>query len=114
MMMMIKRLPAALAAAALCSMVGVAQAQPAYNTDAPDATGQYRFQPAPPGAPTVQDVNPTATHADEVPLSRSEVRAETRAAMRENQIPHGEMSTPEQDKGAQHSMTPLERGEPTR
>jgi len=123
---MSKRLPAALTAAALCSLFGAPHAQ---TTDAPDPTGQERYQlpsgappsgPAdalPSSTPTLSPPMSTPTYETSVPInreliphSRGDVQAETRAAMRARQIPHGELSTPEQDKGSERALTPFERG----
>ena len=104
--MMSKRLPAALTAAALCSLFGALHAQ---TSDAPDATGQERYQvPMPASDPAPSPVVPI--HRELIPQSRSDVQAETLAAMRSRQIPHGELSTPEQDKGSERALAPFERG----
>ena len=145
--MMSKRLPSALTAAALCSLFGALHAQ---TTDAPDPTGQQRYQ-QPIGAPQAEPSSAPQTEPSSVPQSepnrvpqnepadvlpgtrpamsppltepvspvpvsrdvtpsRGDVQAETRAAMRSRQIPHGELSTPEQDKGSQRALAPFERG----
>ena len=113
--MMSKRLPAALTAAALCSLFGALHAQ---TSDAPDATGQERYQspmPASDPAPSRTISVPTSEtlvpiQRESIPQSRSDVQAETLAAMRSRQIPHGELSTPEQDKGSERALAPFERG----
>lgn len=114
--MMSKRLPAALTAAALCSLFGALHAQ---TSDAPDATGQERYQspmPASEPAPSPTISVPTTSETvvpiqrETIPQSRSDVQAETLAAMRSRQIPHGELSTPEQDKGSERALAPFERG----
>ena len=126
-MHMTKRLSAALTAAALCSMVGALHAQSMTTTDAPDPTGQERYQqpsgtpPSEPSdtgpamrAPAVAPSNEAGAIVDQgsAPVSRSDTQKETRAAMRANQIPRGELSTPDQDKGGERALTPTERGMP--
>ena len=123
--MMSKKLPAALTAAALCSLFGALHAQ---TTDAPDPTGQQRYQqpsgmpaaepetlppssstPAP-AAPVIVYETSTPVMAGDAVLSRTDVQSDTRQAMRARAIPAGELSTPEQDKGSERALTPYERG----
>jgi len=99
---MTTRLHATLAALALCSASGLALAQ--YQTDTSDPTGQTQYK-----SPEPAEITPPASYREGT-VTRDDVRAETRSAMRANLIPHGELSTPEQDKGAERGMTMVERG----
>ena len=49
----------------------------------------------------------TSASPDYAMPTRAEVRAETKAMMRAGTIPHGELSTAYQDKGAQIGSTPF-------
>jgi hypothetical protein len=120
---MSKRLPAALTAAALCTLFGALHAQ---TTDAPDPTGQERYQlpsgtPASEPAEALPSSTPTVSppivyetsvpiNREMIPSSRTDVQSDTRAAMRARAIPRGELSTPEQDKGSDRALAPFERG----
>jgi len=122
MHMMSKRLPAALTAAALCTLFGALHAQ---TSDAPDPTGQQRYQ-QPSGAPPSEPAEalPSSTpvappivyetsvpiNRETIPSSRTDVQSDTRAAVRARAIPRGELSTPEQDKGSDRALAPFERG----
>ena len=99
---MTTKLHGTLAALALCGMSGFAFAQ--YQTDTADPTGQTQYK-----SPEPAEITPPAIQTEGA-VTRSDVRAETRSAMRANLIPHGELTTPEQDKGAERGMTMLERG----
>jgi hypothetical protein len=100
---MSKRLPAAIATAALCSIFGTAYAQQSPMTPEPTT------EPQPVIVPSIT-TSTTIYQRAEMPSERGEVKAETLSAMRSSQIPHGELSTPEQDKGAERGLSPLERG----
>ena len=97
------KLHAALAALALCGTSGLALAQ--YQTDTPDPTGQTVYK-----SPEPAEITPPSVAYVPGAATRDEVRAETRSAMRANLIPHGELSTPDQDKGGGRELTPVERG----
>ena len=97
------KLHATIAALALCGASGLALAQ--YQTDAPDPTGQTVYK-----SPEPAEITPPSVTYGPGAMTRDEVRAETRSAMRANLIPHGELSTPEQDKGGVRELTPVERG----
>jgi hypothetical protein len=124
---MSRRLTTALAAAALCGL-GAAYAQTTYDPapadnprnmpadvtpDSPAVAPPLSTEGAPVTTSPTYDEGTATFIREQLPSDRAAVQAETGAAMRANRIPHGELSTPEQDKGSTRALTPYERGAPS-
>jgi len=119
---MSKRLTTALAAAALCGL-GAAYAQtyeaappadnprsmPADVTPDSPAVTPLSTESAPVITSPTYDAGTATFIRERLPSDRAAVQAETTSAMRANLIPHGELSTPEQDKGGTRALTKYER-----